>query len=132
MEEAPEFITVPADPQFHKSVSRPSSCLQEMVTHGNYFKLFNSFLVKAAGLRWVQASWVVASTTPLSKVPCPLNQFVPHFLVVESEGRCNLKQLEHSPVLCFKSLYRRSSSNVSGFNSEMCPDDQSVGFVLAS
>ncbi len=28
--------------------------------------------------------------------------------------------------------YRRSSSNISGFNSEMCPDDQSVGLTLAS
>jgi len=32
----------------------------------------------------------------------------------------------------FAFLYRRSSSNISGLNSEMCPDDQSGGFTLTS
>ena len=36
------------------------------------------------------------------------------------------KPFKHWHNLCFLISYRRSSSNISGFNSEMCPDDQSV------
>ena len=33
MEEAPEFITVPADPQFHKSVSSLSALIYLLIPH---------------------------------------------------------------------------------------------------
>lgn len=50
-------------------------------------------------------------------------------LLVRTKCFCN-QTLTDS--LSLWSCYRRSSSNISGFNSEMCPDDQSVGFTLAS
>lgn len=40
------------------------------------------------------------------------------------------RNLAHKDMLYFPLMScRRSSSNVSGFNSEMCSDDQSVGFI---
>lgn len=51
-------------------------------------------------------------------------------LSVSWTSSCSISFYDKLINFVFKPLCRRSSSNISGFNSEMCPDDQSVGFIL--